>query len=207
MTPKSAAVILAGGRGERLGRVVKANVAVGGVRLIERVVDSVGGAQPVLVARGAFAESDLPLPAGTLPVADAGGGGPLAGLAGAIGWLEAQADGPEFILSVAVDTPFFPRDFLSAALARIGRADVVVGQFEGQDYPTNALWRVAAVRPQLGAVSSLKGLIRTLRSRVIDWTTRGGENPFANANTPAELAELERRAVAQFGVGKPEQNS
>jgi molybdopterin-guanine dinucleotide biosynthesis protein A len=205
MLPKTAAVILAGGRGERLGGTVKANIEIGGIRLIERVLGMLEGARPVLVARGDFSDAELALPLGTIAVADTGGGGPLAGVAGAVEWLQAQPDVPSFLLSVAVDTPFLPRDFLAASLARIGKADAVVAQFDGQDYPTNALWRIAAVRSAISEVSSLKGLIAAVSSRVLDWTSRGGENPFANVNTPDELAALERRAAAQFPVGKAEQ--
>ena len=38
-----AAVILAGGRGERLGGVIKANLTIGGTRLLERVTAVLGG--------------------------------------------------------------------------------------------------------------------------------------------------------------------
>ena len=94
----AAAVILAGGRGERLGGAVKANIEIGGVRLIERVVRAVGEASPILVARGGFSDGELALPEGTIAVPDAEGlAGPLAGVAGAIQWLagaEGRADVP-----------------------------------------------------------------------------------------------------------------
>jgi molybdopterin-guanine dinucleotide biosynthesis protein A len=205
--PRVAAVILAGGRGERLGGEVKANIEIGGVRLIERVVIALASADPILVARGAFSDDDLPLPPGTTAIADAPGvGGPLAGIAGAVAWLGTARDAPDLLLSVAVDTPFFPPDFLSAAVARIGRGDAVVAQFDGQDYPTNALWRLSAVRPHLRAVTSPKGLVAEVRSKVLDWSSRGGENPFANLNTPADREALEQRAAAQLWVGNTDQN-
>lgn len=205
MRPGTAAVILAGGRGERLGGVIKANLTIGGIRLIDRVRAALGGAAPVLVARGGFGTESLSLPQGAIAVDDTGGGGPLAGVAGALGWLAQQDEVPEFLLSVAVDTPFFPPDFVAAALPRMASADAAVAAFEGQLYPTNALWRVAAIAPLVGEARSLKGLIELIPHVAVDWPEVAGGNPFANANTPSELAELEARARTHFGVGKPDQ--
>lgn len=190
----AAAVILAGGRGERLGGVIKADIKIGGVRLIERVCAAVSGAQPILVARGGFGDRELLLPAGTIAVPDAGAGGPLRGVAGAIAWLGAQPEAPAFLISVAGDTPFFPPEFLGAALERIAGADAVVATYCGQDYPTNGLWRVDAVRGVLGSVSSLKRVMEGIRTVRLDWQERSDENPFINVNTPADLEEIERRA-------------
>jgi molybdenum cofactor guanylyltransferase len=202
----AAAVILAGGRGERLGGVVKGNIEIGGVRLIERVFSAVSGASPVLVARGGFSDDALQLPQGTIAVADAlGAEGPLAGVAGAIAWLGQREAAPALLLSVAVDTPFFPAAFLAEALRTIGHADAVVARFAGQDYPTNTLWRVSAVAPLLGSVTSLKQLLRQIKTLPLEWKSGAGENAFANVNTVDELSDLKARAAAQFGVGKERQ--
>lgn len=199
----TAAVILAGGRGERLGRAIKANIEIGGIRLLDRVLSAVGGATPVFLARGAYGEADLAAPAGTSGIADAPGfAGPLAGLAAALDRLARMCDAPEFLFSVAVDTPFMPPGFLNEALARIGDAEAVVARYDGQDYPTNALWRTAAALSRLEGASSLKGLLAALVTVPLEWRSTDGENPFANLNTPADLDRLSRRAEAEFGVGK-----
>ena len=46
------AVILAGGRGERLGGVIKSELRIGGVRLLERVAGQLADCDPILVAHG-----------------------------------------------------------------------------------------------------------------------------------------------------------
>lgn len=201
----AAAVILAGGRGERLGGAIKANIEIDGERLIERVVAAVGGAHPILVASGNFSADELAIPRGGIAVPDAGRGGPMRGVAGAVAWLETRSDAPPFLLSVAVDTPFFPPAFLDLALAQIGEADAVVAAFDGQDYPTNALWRLDAVRPHLGDTASLKRLMERIRVVRLDWRQWSAEDPFVNVNTPADLEEIKRRASGKFGVGKSEQ--
>jgi molybdopterin-guanine dinucleotide biosynthesis protein A len=200
---QAAAVILAGGRGERLGGAIKANIEIGGARLIGRVFRAVSDGAPVLVARGRFSETELSLPAGAIAIADADGAeGPLAGVAGAIHWLGRQKSAPAFLVSVAVDTPFFPADFLFEALRTIGGADAVVARFAGQDYPTNALWRVNAAAPLVDGATSLKQLLGMIETVPLEWDIARGENPFANVNTLDELYALKRRAAAHFGVGK-----
>jgi molybdenum cofactor guanylyltransferase len=200
---EAAAVILAGGRGERLGGVIKANLEIGGIRLIDRLFSAVAGASPVLVARGRLLDADLTLPAGSEAVEDASGfEGPLAGVAGAMRVLAARSGAPAFLLSVAVDTPFFPKTFLAEALARIGDHDAVVARFEGQDFPTNALWRLATVVTVIERFHSLKRLLEQVKTVPLDWPDEGGGNPFANLNTQDDRAALERRETAHFGVGK-----
>ena len=106
----------------------------------------------------------------------------------------------DFLLSVAVDTPFFPADFAERALAAIEGADCVMAAFAGQDYPTNTLWRLRAIATLPASVldgtapRSLKRLAEGLRCVRLDYASWSVANPFANANTPAELAELRGRA-------------
>ena len=187
-------MILAGGSGSRLGHVVKAQVPVGGVPLLERVAASltaVDGA--VLVAEGPHALGGVADPPGW--------SGPLAGIAAA-----AVVDA-DFLLSVAVDTPFFPPDFAERALTVIGDGDVVVARYGGDAYFTNALWRVSALRtlgegdPETLSAGGIKGFLRTLEVVWLDWPETAEGNPFANVNTLDDLAALERRAVG-IGVGK-----
>ena len=47
-----AAVILAGGKAERLGGLNKALIEIGGLRLVDRAIAAVGGCAPMLLAVG-----------------------------------------------------------------------------------------------------------------------------------------------------------
>lgn len=190
-----AAVILAGGKGERLGGVSKAEIEIGGVRLIERVRLALSGCDPILIAAGASAIALHD--ARSVPDLDSDYGGPLAGVAAAVAAL-AGSDS-EWLLSAAVDTPFFPADFATRATALAGTADVVLGCFGSQDYPTNALWRLHALRslPQAvldgSAPHSLRRLAAGLKLVRLDYAASAHQDPFANANTPEDLANLRAR--------------
>jgi molybdopterin-guanine dinucleotide biosynthesis protein A len=200
-----AAVILAGGRGERLGGVTKANLVVGGQPLLERVSAALGGIEVILVAHGPIDPAALGLwrrqhvPIPDLPADYAG---PLAGLAAAVDWALAQPEPPQTLLLAAVDTPFLPPDYASRLLAGLAAAPAAVATFEDQPYPTSSAWQLDAIRDlparvRAGAAPhSLKRLAEALGAATVPFPPHAGGDPFANANTPGELLTLQLRAIA-----------
>lgn len=203
-----AAVILAGGKGERLGGSIKANLVVGGRTLLQRTSEAVAeSASPLLVAHGKHDAALLSLGPQHIPIPDlpADYGGPLAGLAAAIAWCQAVSPPPDLLVSLAVDTPFFPRDFVARALAAIGESPAVIARYGGQAYPTDALWRlshIADLPARLAAGTaprSLRRIAGELGASYLDWPRSEAGDPFANANTPDELEALRARA-ARAGV-------
>ena len=98
------AVVIAGGRGERLGGVIKADLRIGGRRLLDRVVGALGAVEsPLMISIGP--RHHWPgLPADAVAVADlaATTGGPLAGLAAAVASLQARGIDRGLLVSVAV---------------------------------------------------------------------------------------------------------
>ena len=191
-----AAVILAGGRGERLGGVNKALLEIGGRRLIDRALAVVRGCDPIVLSVG---RADFELE-GPIHVADLASdyAGPLTGVAAAVAQL--LDDPPELLLSLAVDTPFFPADFLTRGLPLMEGAAAVLAAYDGQDYPTNAIWRFEVLRDLPARVRdgtaprSLKRLAEGLGAVRLDYSEFAAEDPFLNANTPEELENLRVRA-------------
>ena len=206
LEPRVAGCILAGGAGARLGGAIKADIAIGGVRLIERVAQALRLVDPLLVATGRHGPGAFALPARAIAITDAPGvAGPLGGIAAAAGWLANEERAPDLMVSVAVDTPFFPADFVARALPLLDAdTDVVVAAFGGQIYPTNALWRTSVLTPLRAdfaarAGGGIKGLFGQLRVRPLPWPDSGDGDPFANVNTPADRATLEARAHTAGG--------
>ena len=201
-----AAVILAGGKGERLGGVVKANLEIGGIRLLERVSTALGPLpDPVMVAHGAIPIADLrPLP-GQIAVADLETpyAGPLAGVAAAVHHCRSLTEPPEALISIAVDTPFVPADYVARMAAALGPAPAVIARYAAQTYPTNMIWRFAAIADlaeQVAAGSaprSLKRLAAAAGAVPLDWPQNSASDPFANVNTPEDLAALTARATGR----------
>lgn len=196
------AVIIAGGRGERLGGVRKADLRIGGRRLVDLVIEALGAvAPPLMISTGPRDDwRGLPGNAVAVPDLDADVGGPLAGLAAAIAALQAEGVDKGMLVSVAVDTPFLPAGFAAAMQAALGEASAGCAACGDQFYPPNAIWRIEALAElpdqvrRNRAPRSLKALQQELGARQVDWTASHAANPFANVNTVADLVALGRIA-------------
>jgi molybdopterin-guanine dinucleotide biosynthesis protein A len=179
-----------------MGGAVKAGLMLGGETLLARAARRLApqcaclavcaGPEPSRLA--GFLPEGLPALPDPLP----GHAGPLAGLLAALD--RAAATGHEDVLTVAVDTPFFPGD-LAARLAagRRGAAVALAADAAGV-HGTFGLWS-AALAPSLRA--AMAGGTR----KVTDFAGAHGAVPvrfpgadaFFNVNRPEDLAVAETR--------------
>lgn len=189
------AVVLAGGDGRRMG----------GSKPLRRLGTTTLVAHAVTLARGYCATLAVSVRtpdqlAGAVDVDlvfDVPGlEGPLGGLAAGLAF--AGSRGVNRVLTLPCDAPRLPRDLLSqleAALEGDGPATAAVAASAGRLHPTCALWPVeetlAALQPYAASGGrSLKGLAGELCMAIVAWEPDDGD-PFANANTPDELAALQ----------------
>lgn len=191
-----AGLILAGGAGSRLGHVLKANLRIGGEALLARVARSLDACAPLILSAGPHdASRFVPVP-GLVPVPDldTSYGGPLAGVVAAAAFLLAEPDPPGLMVSVAVDSPRLPPDYVTTLLAQLGDAPAAVASYGGNLYPTNAVWRLDALAGLVARVHegtaphSLKRFGAEIGARTIAWPQAPAGDPFANINTPDDLA-------------------
>ena len=188
--PKTAVVILAGGEGRRMGGG-KPLQKLGNITLVDRALDLARAwSDTVAVAvRSADQVGDLtqvPL------LLDDETPGPVAGLASALRF--AAESGADRVLTIPCDAPHLPADLLSRLAQVIGDGSVAVASSGGQIHPVCALWRTD-VRDRLPAYlatgrSSLWGFAGACGMAVAAWDG-GPDDPFANANTPEDLARLQ----------------
>ncbi len=192
------ALILAGGRGSRLGDVRKGEIRIGGKRLLDLVTARLAEAN-LLLSTGPGASIST---AQGVSIADEGAdfAGPMAGIRAAVSYLRPQAQPEDLLVTVAVDTPFLPADFtprLTDALET--DANAAFASWGEAFYPTNAIYRLPALVAHLAEHNpdSPKRLLQGLGAIAVDWSTLAPQNPFANLNTLADLVSLGRRAVAE----------
>ena len=185
------AVILAGGRGSRLGGVDKGLVVLHGRPLIEHVIAAL---QPqvgrLLISanrnREIYATYDVPV------VADGIGEylGPLAGMLGAM-----RAATTGFILSVPCDTPAPPPDLAARLCAglRQARTDVCIASVDGRIQPVFALLRCTlADRLQEYLESGGRGVGEWMqREHAVVADFSDAADAFVNINTAEELQRLQ----------------
>lgn len=192
-------VLVAGGRGDRLGLGrPKAWARLGGETLLARAARALSACTDELVL---VAPRAMELPAGPWTREDdpPGPAGPLAGLvAGLASRPFARA------LALAVDYPLVTPALLEAILAALGEASAAVPYPAGRAQPLVAAYagdaagRLAAARDagERSLVAAVEGLapVRLDDATLAGWP--GGRDAFLNVNTPGDLAAAERRLAA-----------
>jgi molybdopterin-guanine dinucleotide biosynthesis protein A len=208
-----AGVILAGGRSSRMAGEDKAGQDKAGQDKVgqDKAMAMLAGA-PLLVhaarrlrpqvarmalsTNGAAARNIL-LGVDALADADDSRPGPLAGILAGLRWAQALPSPPDALVSVAVDTPFFPGDLVERLVTAAGRGTIAVATSAGGRHPTFALW-------PLGLADDLAAYLAHGERRVGGFialyphvevgfpAAAGGLDPFFNINTPSDLAEAER---------------
>lgn len=161
-----AGLILAGGRGTRMGGVAKADVMLGDQRLLDRCIDRL---DPQVCAIAV--NSNAPVVTEFDVIGDTLDGhlGPLAGILAGLDW--AHAKGHSHIVSIAVDTPFFPCDLVPNLLLAGGANGFAIATTSDGQHGTFGLWPVS------------------LRATLMQFLTSGGRKVRAfTTNTNAALA-------------------
>ena len=177
-------LILAGGTGVRMGGAIKANISLGGRRLLDHVVDRIEP-QVASLAISANAPVETTLPC--LPDESDDRQGPLAGILAGLIWAETM--GASHMVSVAVDSPFLPCDLVPQLLLAAG-GDVAIAATSDGLHGTFGLWPVG-VRNDLAEFLDRGGRkVRAFTQEMGAATARFPDSTppaFFNINTPADL--------------------
>ena len=203
---KLVGLLLAGGQSRRMGGGDKTLRSLGGIPLLEHVIERLRPQVDTLVlnANGdpsRFAKFGLPVVADSVP----GFAGPLAGVLAGLEWAAAHRADCPFVVSVATDAPFLPTDLTSRFIEAIERdaADLACAASDGRSHPVFGLWPVR-LRNDLRRAVVEEGI-----RKVDQWTARhrlvtvsfliDPIDPFFNANRPEDLATAEALLAAAGG--------
>jgi molybdenum cofactor guanylyltransferase len=194
-------VILAGGLSRRMGGGDKGMLDLAGKPMLGHVIDrlrpQVG--RMVINANGdaaRFAPFGLPVVADTVE----GFVGPLAGVLAGMRWSATHAPAARYVVTAPGDAPLLPADLVARLLDAVEDRPgaIALAKSGGELHPVVGLWPVALaddLQEQLGL-----GV-----RKVLHWTDLHGTvpvlfpmarvcrlelDPFFNANTPQELAQL-----------------
>jgi len=204
--PATPGVLLAGGLARRMGGGDKPMRQIGGRSILARAIARLKPQcdELILSANGdpaRFASFGLPVIADTA----ANHPGPLAGILAFLDWAAANRPEVSWVLSVAADCPFLPRDLVARLHhARAEHdAELAVAASGGRSHPVIGLWRVG-LREELRhalVVEDIRKVSRwTARYRLatVTWPAEPLD-PFFNANTVDDLAEAEGLAELDGG--------
>lgn len=199
--PMQPALILAGGRARRLGGADKALVPLAGRPLLAHVRERLTRqAAPVFVSANGdparFSRFGLEI----LPDTVAGHPGPLAGILA--GLAHAEREGFATLLTVAVDTPFFPEDLLARLSAAGSTPDefaVAATRDAAGDlhvHPTFGLWPTRLAPAISEALAADMRRMRTfIGAHGAGLALFPDEKAFFNINTEEDRLSAERRVM------------
>ena len=191
---KVVGLLLAGGQSRRMGGGDKALRPLGGIPLIDRVIERLRPQVNALVLNvngdpARFARLGLPVAADSVP----GFAGPLAGVLAGLDWAFSHRSDCPYVVSVATDAPFLPIDLVARLAQGLdeGSADLACAASGGRPHPVFGLWPVR-LRYDLR-----RALVDQAIRKVDLWTARHRlttvpfadhpVDPFFNANRPEDL--------------------
>ncbi|MCE1178946.1 MAG: NTP transferase domain-containing protein [Micrococcales bacterium] len=189
------AVVLAGGRGSRLGEATKPAVVVGGIPLLDRVLAGVRAARQVVVVGERAQLGDTRLSEGVaLTREEPPFGGPAAGVAAALAALAAGGDTAPWTALLACDLPRAP-EALEALLGALEGTDdpsvdgLALVDDTGRTQWLLGLYRTASLRRALDELGppqdrSMRALLAPLRLRTVE----GWEHTTGDVDTWADVA-------------------
>ena len=180
--PPYAAVVLAGGRGARLGGRAKPQLVVGDRTILDAVLSAVAdAAQRVVVG------PPQPVPGGVLVVREQPpGGGPVAALRAGLGHVTADA-----VAVLAGDLPFVTPALVNDLRARLTGDGVLVVDDAGRDQLLLGVWRTAPLRaalPEAAAHVPLRRVLAPLAVRRLRPVVQDdAPPPWTDCDTPGDL--------------------
>ncbi|MGY1834154.1 molybdenum cofactor guanylyltransferase [Blastococcus sp. SYSU DS0510] len=193
LTPYSA-VVLAGGRAERLGGQAKPQLRVGGRTMLGAVLDAVADARRRVVVGPA---QDLPHDV-VLTRESPPGAGPVAALRAGL-----EQVGTAAVVVLAADLPFLTADLVAELRGRLRRDGVLVVDDTGRDQFLLGAWDTAALRAAVADPAAPRALHRVVAGLAVDRfhppVAPGRPAPWLDCDTPEELARA--RAVAGGAAG------
>ena len=199
MTPPTLGLLLAGGLARRMGGGDKPLRTIAGRAILAHVIERLAPQCDGLLVNAngdpaRFAGYGLPVVADSVPDF----AGPLAGILAGLDWMAVNRPETEWLVSVAADTPFTPRDLVARlhAAREAQSVPLACAASGGWTHPVIGIWPVS-LREKLRHALTVED------ERKIDrWTARHGcasaewpvdpVDPFFNANKPEDLDEAER---------------
>jgi molybdopterin-guanine dinucleotide biosynthesis protein A len=191
-------IILAGGRGRRMGGADKSFLSLAGRPLLAHVIARAKPQVDRLIInanadRGAFEAFGLPV----VPDCAPGFLGPLAGILAGLAWTKSHHPEAEWLATFPNDCPFFPETLVARLIAatREEKALVASAVSAGRHHPVFAVWSTA-IRATPKEIFEERGVRRVdaglalFANTKVEFAVRDVD-PFFNVNTPEDLAAAE----------------
>ena len=189
-------LLLAGGRAQRMGGIDKGLVPFQGKPLIEHAIQRLGPQVSGLLIN-ANRNQDIYSQYGYPIVADENQdfSGPLAGYLVGL-----KACKTPYLVTAPCDSPLFPTDLVMALANRLEKQDANIAYASSQDSAGKVWAQPVFCLMKRDVLHSLEQFLANGQRKIDRWFASqdactaifANESAFANANTPEELAQLEK---------------
>ena len=189
-------LLLAGGRAQRMGGIDKGLVPFQGKPLIEHAIQRLGPQVSGLLIN-ANRNQDIYSQYGYPIVADENQdfSGPLAGYLVGL-----KACKTPYLVTAPCDSPLFPTDLVMALANRLEKQDANIAYASSQDSAGKVWAQPVFCLMKRDVLHSLEQFLANGQRKIDRWFAAQdactaifiNESAFANANTPEELAQLEK---------------
>ena len=191
-------VVLAGGRARRMGGGDKCRLEIEGSSLLVHGLQRLAPQVETMILNTNGEEerfASFRLPVVVDPIDDYAG--PLAGVLAGMRWAERHRVQSRHIVTIASDTPFFPRDLVSRLVdATVDKPDAIaLATSNGGLHPVFGLWPVAladdlqrALEAGVRKARAFAASHKMIEVRFEGYHRNGEEiDPFFNINSPEDL--------------------
>ena len=193
-------VILAGGKGRRMGGKDKALIPLLDRPLLSYVLESISG-HVAPIALNINTNLDKFSEFGYEIIEDPIKGhlGPLAGILASLNW--ARKLNQNWVMTLPCDTPFLPKNIVKEMIKLKNKeldVDLVVAQSKGYNHPVIALWKsdlnLKLEKALNEGIRKIDIFTSSLKVAYVDFDKINNDNfdPFTNLNSPLDLIKAQQ---------------
>jgi molybdopterin-guanine dinucleotide biosynthesis protein len=193
-------VILAGGKGRRMGGKEKALIPLLDRPLLSYVLESISGyvapiALNINTNLNKFSEFGYEIIEDPIK----GHLGPLAGILASLNW--ARKLNQKWVMTLPCDTPFLPKNITKEMIKLKNKEldiDLIVAQSKGYNHPVIALWKsdlnLKLEKALNEGIRKIDIFTSNLKVAYVDFDKINNENfdPFTNLNSPLDLIKAQQ---------------
>lgn len=197
--PTLLGVILAGGQSTRMNGTEKSFLKFGATSLIKRTIDRFNSQVPKIILSAnsnpdKFRKYNVPIIKDDIK----GYAGPLAGVLSAMHWAQSNKPTINHIITVAVDTPFFPNNYAKIMQAKHqNKTQITIANSNNRNHPVFAIWDInLADDLERFLVNEGNRKVMMFAERynftIQQFDYKSSIDPFFNINTYENLTEAQK---------------
>ena len=185
-------VLLAGGKSSRMNSVDKTLIEIYGLSLLSIILNKLELDKKRIVLNTnrepeIFKQYQLNIIKDSFPNHQ----GPLAGILSGLEWFDNQNMNFEWMVSMPIDTPFFPKNLIRKLHEETIENNKLIGvaKSNGRNHPVFSIWHLSLKKPLIKALSSniRKIDLFTKTYLPVEVEFKSSVDQFFNINTPEDL--------------------